>query len=150
MTMERAGGPSAGPEADEPEGTRRLVDLFFGRLAAQDADGIQSLFAEHIDWFVPGDGRLPWTGVRSFRAQVGEYFRTLWPALQADESSVVVDAVLVDGGEAVVFSLFKHMAASTGRRFQTPTALRITVSVGEIVRLHLYEDTAAVRDAFFD
>ena len=125
-------------------------DLFLGRLAAQDADGIQSLFAERIDWFVPGDGRLPWTGVRSRRTQVGEYFRTLWPALQAGESSVVPDAVLVEGREAVVFSLFKHMAASTGRRFQTPTALRITVSDGEIVRLHLYEDTAAVRDAFFD
>ena len=148
--MEPTSDCSASFDADEPEVARRLVSLFLERLAAQDAEGIQSLFAERIDWFVPGDGRLPWTGVRSRRTQVGEYFRSLWPALQAGESSVVPDAVLVEGREVVVFSLFKHMAASTRRRFQTPTALRITVSDGEIVRLQLYEDTAAVRDAFFD
>ena len=63
VMTEPTNGSLARPDADESEVARRLVNLFLERLAAQDADGIQSLFAERIDWFVPGDGRLPWTGV---------------------------------------------------------------------------------------
>jgi hypothetical protein len=35
--------------------------------------------AEEIDWFVPGDENLPWTGYRSHRHEVPEYFKLMWP-----------------------------------------------------------------------
>jgi hypothetical protein len=43
---------------------------FLNRLGEQDAEEIGELFADQIDWFVPGSRALPWTGSRSRREQV--------------------------------------------------------------------------------
>jgi ketosteroid isomerase-like protein len=34
---------------------------FMDRLSEQDAEGIGDLFADEIDWYVPGSEALPWT-----------------------------------------------------------------------------------------
>lgn len=128
--------------------TENLIMSFLDRLGAQDAEGIQSLFAENIDWFVPGNSALPWTGKRTRRSDVAEYFRTLWAGVKAGESTVVPGKVLVSGADGVVFAHFTHTAAPTGRVFETPVALHLEVAEGAIIKLHLYEDTLAVSNAF--
>jgi uncharacterized protein len=39
--------------------TRSTVNEFFRRLGVMDADGVAALFAEAIDWYVPGPSDLP-------------------------------------------------------------------------------------------
>lgn len=129
--------------------TAEITDAFLQRLGAQDAEGIGRLFAEEIDWLVPGNPALtPWAGPRSRRSEVPGYFRDLWAALMPGRSAVMVDTVVIDGEEAVVFATFDHVAALTGRPFHTDAALRLTVTDGAITRMHLYEDSAAVAAAF--
>jgi hypothetical protein len=48
------------------------------RLGRFDADAVAKLFAETIDWDVPGATTVPWTGRRSKRHEVADYFMTLW------------------------------------------------------------------------
>lgn len=93
---------------------------------------------------------MPWTGSRSRREQVAVYFRTLWLAFVPGRSIATVDKVAIDGDEAVVFSRFSHTVAKNGRRLETPAALRLTIANGQIIRMHLYEDTLAVDEAFKD
>ncbi|MFE0751441.1 nuclear transport factor 2 family protein [Gordonia sp. NPDC058843] len=125
------------------------TEAFLGRLGAQDAAGLGELFAEEIDWIVPGDPTLtPWAGKRSRKSDVPEYFRALWAALEPGKSVVAVNAVVTDGNESVVFGAFDHVAAPTRRPFHTDVALRLTVSNGKITRMHLFEDTAATAAAF--
>ncbi|MCS6586936.1 nuclear transport factor 2 family protein [Curtobacterium flaccumfaciens pv. flaccumfaciens] len=76
------------------------------------------------------------------------YFRTLWEALEPGRSVVAVDAVVIDGDEAVIFATFDHVARPTGRPFHTAVAVRLTVADDKVVRMHLFEDTAAVAAAF--
>ncbi|MFP3713852.1 nuclear transport factor 2 family protein [Puerhibacterium sp. TATVAM-FAB25] len=129
--------------------TAEITNAFLQRLGEQDAEGIGELFAEEIDWLVRGDRELfPWAGPRSRKSEVPGYFRDLWAALVPGKSVVAVEAVVVDGDEAVVFGAFDHVAASTGRPFHTDVALRLTVIDGAITRLRLFEDTAAVAAAF--
>jgi len=128
--------------------TEAVTTEFLRRLSVQDAHGLGELFADEIDWNVPGDANLPWTGRRSRRDQVPEYFAALWGALVPGESTAAVDKVVIDGAEAVVLGGFVHTAGSTGKRFETPVALHLTVADGKIVRLHLYEDTLTVSRAF--
>jgi ketosteroid isomerase-like protein len=129
--------------------TTEITNAFLQRLAAQDADGIGELFAEEIDWLVLGNPELaPWVGARSRKSEVPGYFRDLWAALVPGKSVVAVEAVVVDGDEAVVFAVFDHVAAPTGRPFHTDVALRLTVIDGAITRMRLFEDTAAVAAAF--
>jgi ketosteroid isomerase-like protein len=87
---------------------RETVQTFFQLLGAGDADRVADVFAEEIDWYVPGDETLPWVGRRTGREQVPEYFRLLWPALVAGESAVEFDKLLVDGHDAVWLGRFTH------------------------------------------
>ncbi|WP_434599683.1 nuclear transport factor 2 family protein [Streptomyces sp. A5-4] len=126
---------------------RATVDRFLSRLAVQDADGIADVFAEHIDWFVPGADHLPWTGPRTRREDVPAYFRTMWTHFVEGESEAVIDHVLVDGPDVAVFGSFSHTVKSSERRFSTPVALHLTVHEGQITRLRLFEDTFAAAQA---
>ncbi|WP_280892721.1 nuclear transport factor 2 family protein [Streptomyces sp. LBL] len=58
--------------------SRTVAKKFVERLAKHDPDGIQELFAEEIDWHVPGSDALPWTGRRTRREEVAPYFTTMW------------------------------------------------------------------------
>ncbi|WP_371790946.1 nuclear transport factor 2 family protein [Streptomyces sp. NBC_01471] len=126
---------------------RETVNSFLRLLAAGDADGVAALFSEQIDWYVPGDSRLPWTGPRTRREEVSAYFRTMWPVFVEGASESRIDEILVDGHEAALFGRFTHTVKSTGRSFTTPVAFRLTVRDGRIERLHLFEDTLAVARA---
>ena len=130
--------------------TERVVASFMDRLGHRDAEGIGELFADEIDWYVPGSDALPWTGSRSRREDVADYFRTLWPAFVPGQSMATVDRLVIDGDDAVVISRFSHVVAKNGRRLNTPAALHLTIANGQIVRMHLYEDTLAVHEAFKD
>jgi ketosteroid isomerase-like protein len=133
--------------SSETNETRETVGTLFRLLAEGDADRIGDIFAERIDWFVPGDEKLPWTGHRSQRHEVPEYFKTMWPVFVPGASEVVMDKVIVEGPEAVALGRFTHTVAANGRRFSTPVAFHLTVDDGRIVRLHLYEDTFAAAAA---
>jgi ketosteroid isomerase-like protein len=99
-----------------------LVARFMDLLGQQDAEGVGELFAYEIDWYVPGSEALPWTGSRSRREQVPEYFRAMWPAFVPGQSTATVDKIVIDGDDAVVFSSFTHTVARNGKRLKTPAA----------------------------
>lgn len=131
-----------------PSSSQTTITDFLERLAAHDADGIASLFAEHIDWRVSGDPRLAWVGPRTRRDEVAPYFRSLWEALIPEQSRVEPSGIIASGDEHVILAHFSHVAKATGRRFDTDVALHLTVQDGQITRLHLYEDTLAVSQAW--
>ena len=129
--------------------TTETTNAFLERLGAQDAEGLGDLFAEEIDWYVPGNPALtPWAGKRSRRTDVPDYFGALWAALEPGKSLVSVEAVVIDGEDAVIFAVFDHVVAPTGRPFHTDVSMRLTVTDGKVTRMHLYEDTAATAAAF--
>jgi hypothetical protein len=99
---------------------------------------------------VPGHSELPWTGRRSRRVDVPEYLNTLWPHFEPGKSTATLEKILIDGEDAAIFLAFQHTVARTGRTFRTPVAMHLQVKRGRIVTMHLFEDTGAVRDAFFD
>ncbi|MFG1807646.1 nuclear transport factor 2 family protein [Streptomyces sp. NPDC049040] len=128
--------------------SRRVAEELVKRLGEQDQEGIQELFAPEIDWFVPGSARLPWTGRRTRREEVAPFFTTMWSAFKQGMSKVVPERMIVDSGDVMLLGTFTHTAADTGKEFTTPSAMHLLIEDGQIVRLHLYEDTLAVEQAF--
>ena len=129
--------------------TTEITNAFLERLDAQDAEGLGELFAEEIDWFVPGSPAVAhWVGKRTRKSEVPDYFRALWAALEPGKSVVSLETIVADGDDVVIFAVFDHVAAPTGRPFHTEVAMRLTVTGGKIVRMRLYEDTAATAAAF--
>ncbi|MDA0566720.1 nuclear transport factor 2 family protein [Streptomonospora sp. S1-112] len=134
--------------ATDAQTSRAVAEKFLERLGRQDPDGIQELFSEEIDWHVPGSGALPWTGRRTRREEVAPYFTTMWPHFAHGRSKVVLERLIVDGGDVVLLAVFTHTAVTSGKEFTTPVAMHLAVEDGRIVRMHLYEDTLTVAKAF--
>jgi ketosteroid isomerase-like protein len=131
--------------------TLATLQELVARLGRFDADAVAEVFAETIDWDVPGATRVPWTGRRSKRHEVAEYFQTLWSTCDTAQADNTVHQVLLDGADSVALGTFAQTVRATGRRITTPVALHITVDdSGLITRLHLYEDSYAVAAAFVD
>jgi uncharacterized protein len=132
----------------EDDTTRAVVEKCLNRLATQDQDGIQELFAPDIDWYVPGAEALPWTGHRSKREEVAPYFTTMWSVYVHGKSKVVTNHVIVENENAMILGTFTHTVAQNDREFTAPSALHLQVKDGQITLLHLYEDTLTVEGAF--
>jgi uncharacterized protein len=148
--IQPARGTIVTSSTNDQKTTETVTASFMDRLGQRDAEGIGELFADEIDWYVPGSEALPWTGSRSRREDVPDYFRTLWSAFVPGRSTATMDKLVIDGDDAVVFSSFSHVVAKNGKRLNTPAALHLTIANGQIVRMHLYEDTLAVHEAFND
>ncbi|MFJ8768735.1 nuclear transport factor 2 family protein [Streptomyces clavifer] len=128
--------------------SRTVAEQFVERLGKQDPNGIQELFAEEIDWYVPGSDTLSWTGRRTRREEVAPYFTTMWPHFAPGKSKVVLERVIVDGGDVVLLAVWTHTVVATGKEFTTPAAMHLMVEDKRIVRMHLFEDTLTVNAAF--
>ncbi|GAA2348627.1 nuclear transport factor 2 family protein [Streptomyces kunmingensis] len=128
--------------------SQTVAEQFVERLGKQDPNGIQELFAEEIDWYVPGSDALSWTGPRTRREEVAPYFTTMWPHFVPGKSEVVLERLIVDGSDVVLLAVWTHTVVATGKEFTTPAAMHLKVEDGRIVRLHLYEDTLTVDKAF--
>ncbi len=47
---------------------------------------MKSLFADEIDWFVPGSSELPWTGRRTKGSQASEFFAVMWSTMWKEKA----------------------------------------------------------------
>jgi len=131
------------------ETTMTTLQELVGRLLRFDADGAAELFAETVDWDVPGARTVPWTGPRHTRGEVAEYFTTLWSLCDTAQTENTVHKVVVDGADAVAVGVFAQTVRATGRRLTTPVALHITVGDDGLINwFRLYEDSHAVATAF--
>ncbi|MFG2481035.1 nuclear transport factor 2 family protein [Streptomyces fagopyri] len=128
--------------------TREVVEKFLGLLGAGDPDAVAKVFAEKIDWYVPGSDQLPWTGRRTTPAEVADYLRILGENIVPEKNVDKVEALVVEGEHAVLLGEFTRTARSTGRVYEMPIAMHFQVTDGKISKLYLYEDTAKVAQAY--
>ncbi|MFJ3786700.1 nuclear transport factor 2 family protein [Streptomyces sp. NPDC090093] len=127
--------------------TLRTVDAFFERFGAGDLPGLLELFADTVDFDVPGSPDVPWTGARSGRGEIAGFFTVLGAALTPPEEFTVT-ATVVDGVHAVVTGRSRFGVVATGKTFTNPFALHFTVVDGKITGYHMHEDSHAIAAAF--
>ncbi|MFD9476921.1 MULTISPECIES: nuclear transport factor 2 family protein [Streptomyces] len=127
--------------------TRSVVEDFFGRLGAGEADRALELLAEPLDWFTPGDTALiPWMGRRTTRGEVADFFEQAGENLTPEEFAV--ERILAEDGTAVALGRFRYRVNATGKAFTSQFAVELHVSDGLITRYHMHEDSYAISLAF--
>jgi ketosteroid isomerase-like protein len=138
-------------ESDPAAATRTTVEEFLRRLGDGDPDQIAALFVEPVDWRLdwPDQGHpaVPWIRPRSTRADVSDHFRTLAEFHVPEKRSASIDALIVDGTDAVLLGELSQTVRATGRTYGFAFALRLTVENSLITRYHLYEDSLTVANA---
>ncbi|SDM54528.1 nuclear transport factor 2 family protein [Allokutzneria albata] len=126
--------------------TEQIVETLFERIGKGDFAGAGELFAEEVDWDIPGaTDVVPWIGLRRTGAEAAAFYTTLDDYLERDVFEV--ERLFVDGDEAVAVGHLRSVVRATGRAIATPFAIRITVREGRITRYLLLEDSHAVATA---
>lgn len=143
VALYRGEAPAATP--------REIAARYFERWAAlwpapddpQALGAILELFADEVDWDIPGDlDAVPWIGPRRDREAVGAFHREL--AAQIAPERFEVRRILGDEEEAVAVGDLVSRVKATGRRIESPFAFVLAVRDGRIVRYRLLEDSHAV------
>ncbi|RMX04220.1 hypothetical protein D8I35_15605 [Corticibacter populi] len=146
VALYRGQAPAATP--------REVAARYFERVAAfwaapddpQALAAILALFAEAVDWDIPGDlAAVPWIGPRRGRDGVAAFYREL--VTRIEPVRFEVQRVLADGETAVALGELASRVRATGRVIETAFAFELTVRQGQIVRYRMLEDSHAVARA---
>jgi ketosteroid isomerase-like protein len=132
---------------NEHKPIQAVLDSFFEKFGKGDLPGLLELFAGTVDFNVSGSPNVPWTGRRSTRVEISQFFQIL-PKELAGPERFALKARLVDGTDAVVIAESVWRVLSTGKIFTSAYALHLTVEDGRITRYHMYEDSYAIAQAF--
>lgn len=125
------------------EATRETVAEFFRRMGTREPEQIAALFADDVDWFIPGNQEVaPWVGRRGTRAEVADFYRLLFAAVTP--LGFELQHLLVDGEVAIATGEFASRMNRTGRVLESLFSIDFTVRDGRIVRYRLMEDSHAV------
>jgi uncharacterized protein len=135
-------------ENEVSEDPKSVATQLLEHIGTRNLDGIKNLFADEIEWFVPGSSDLPWTGQRKLGSQAPEFFAVMWPYYAEGKSSASVKDIVADDENAIILGTFSHIIKQNNKAFTTPVALHLKVHDGKITHLQLYEDTLLISQAF--
>lgn len=127
--------------------TRAVVQEFLAARSAGDTERLVEIFADEVDWVLAENPGVPWIRPRSTAAECAAQFDELMEHTVPEDAQARVDAFLVDGSDAVLTGYLSGTVRATGRSFEGPFALRLTVEDGRITRHHLYENSLSIADA---
>ncbi|MFC8372744.1 MULTISPECIES: nuclear transport factor 2 family protein [unclassified Streptomyces] len=129
------------------EVTRAVVGEFLAARSAGDTGRLAAVFADEVDWLLADNPTVPWIRPRSTAAECAAQFTELMEHTVPEDAHASVDTFLVDGKDAVLMGHVSGTVRATGRSFQGPFALRLTVEGGRITRHHLYENSLSIAGA---
>ncbi|MES9510096.1 nuclear transport factor 2 family protein [Streptomyces sp. NPDC000609] len=129
------------------DATRATVQRFLALRLAGDTAGLTALFADDVDWLLAENPAVPWIRPRSTAAECAAQFTELTDHSVPEEARASIDTVLVDGADAVLMGHLSGTVRATGKSFEGPFALRLTVEDGRITRHHLYENSLSIAQA---
>jgi ketosteroid isomerase-like protein len=138
---------SATTASSNSETTRVVVQEFLAARLAGDTEQLVALFADEVDWLLAENPAAPWIRPRSTAAECAAQFTELMEHTVPEDARASVDTFLVDGTDAVLLGHVSGTVRATGKSFEGPFALRLTVENGRITRHHLYENSLSIAEA---
>ncbi|MFH8515639.1 nuclear transport factor 2 family protein [Streptomyces gelaticus] len=129
------------------DATRATVQNFLALRLAGDTEQLTALFADEVDWLLAENPAVPWIRPRSTAAECAAQFTELTEHTVPEDARASIDTILVDGTDAVLTGHLSGTVRATGKSFEGPFALRLTVEDGRITRHHLYENSLSIAEA---
>lgn len=130
------------------ESPAQTVQRLFALLAEGGPAEAAALFADSVSFSIPHPPGVPWVPQVDSAAGMREFFELLGSYVQLKELDL--RHVIAEGDDVVFIGRMVSEVKKTGRAIDTAFALHTTVRDGRITRYHLYEDTYAVAQAYFD
>ncbi|WP_030022382.1 nuclear transport factor 2 family protein [Streptomyces monomycini] len=135
------------PVRSAAETTRAVVQEFLTARLAGDTGRLTELFADEVDWLLAENPAVPWIRPRRTAAECAAQAEELAAHTVPGKSHASVGTFLVDGTDAVLMGHVAGTVRATGKSFEGPFALHLTVENGRITRHHLYENSLSIAEA---
>jgi ketosteroid isomerase-like protein len=129
------------------EANVRIVQEGYAAFGRGDISALLNLQTDDVEWVIPGPtDRLPFAGTFQGREEVGRFLALLGQSVEHEQFE---PRDFVAGGDGVVvLGAERGRARSTGRSYETEWVMVFVVREGKIARMRVYQDTAALVDAF--
>jgi ketosteroid isomerase-like protein len=117
--------------------------LLGGLAEGKEPDAIAASFSENVAFEIPGDaGALPWIGMKTGRGAVAAFIRDLRGMTEPVRFDV--EDILANDARAVIVGDLATRIKATGKVIESPFAIILTVSDGQIVRFQMLENSFTV------
>ena len=124
------------------ETVKKAYELF----GAGDIDGLLSLNSDDISWTIPTIENVPFSGSRTGKPAVAEFFTQLADA--EEFTHFAPTEFIADGDRVVALGSSKGRVKSTGNQFATDWVHVFTVKDGKITSFLEFFDSAAMTRAY--
>jgi ketosteroid isomerase-like protein len=128
------------------EENKRVVEQVFEKFGRGDVPGLLAMIAEDAEWSAPGPEVVPYFGERRGRDGALEFFKRLGENVEFE--SFEPGDFIAEGERVVVLGFERGRVRRTGKTFDNAWALVFTVRGGMVAGLRIYENTAAIAEAF--
>lgn len=129
------------------DATRIVVEEFLAAKLAGDTIRLVELFADKVDWLLADNPAVPWIRTRSTATECAAQFTELMEHTVPEDARASIDTFLVDGADAMLMGYISGTVRTTGKSFEGPFALHLTVEEGRIIRHRLYENSLSIAAA---
>ncbi|HEX4001912.1 MAG TPA: nuclear transport factor 2 family protein [Candidatus Acidoferrales bacterium] len=116
----------------------------FAAIGRGDMQGLLALFAEDIEWIIPGE--WPLAGAHRGRAGVADLFQKAFEKIELSLSEP--REFVAQGDRVLVLGFSKGRVKATNRTFEDHWVFDFTVRNGKVTNIREYIDTLAVARAF--
>lgn len=128
------------------ENVHDTVQKFLQYLSQREPEHLVALFADQVDWYIPGDEpQVPWLGRRTNRKAIADFYELLWQ--NTSPVAANVDHIYVDGERVVISGDFSTKMLPTGKVVDSLFFIQMTIRNEQIVKYRLLEDSYAVSNA---
>lgn len=126
--------------------THNLIQNFYQALANRELQSLLELFAEEVDWEVPGNEELaPWLGKRESRDEIKAFYQLLWQSVEP--ISAQIEHILADGDFGVATGRFSSLMLRSGQVYTSIFSAHFTLKNGKITRYRFLEDSHGLVEA---
>lgn len=128
------------PVASVEEVTKQVVNLFFAILSGDSKEKIETLFADEVDWDMPGNAeKFSWLGKRRTKNEAAAFF--VEHAKLVKQEKFEVDFIAVNGEKAVAVGNLSANIKKYNRVYNSEFSAIFKVQNGKIVKYHFLEDS---------
>jgi ketosteroid isomerase-like protein len=128
------------------EENKRVVENVFEKFGRGDVPGLLALVNEDAEWAAPGPEVVPYFGERRGREGALEFFTRLGENVEFERFEP--GDFIAEGDRVVVLGFERGRVRPTGKSFDNAWALVFTIRDGMVAGLRIYENTAAIAEAF--
>lgn len=120
--------------------TQKIVEEFYEIQSGKKQRSMAELFADKVDFDLPGNKeKFPWTGKRSTKKEVEDYFKVLYQNIKSEKFDV--EFIAINGENAVAVGQLSSVILKYDKVFNAQFVNIFKIRNGKIVKYHFLEDS---------